>query len=381
MLAMLKKTLRRMFLLVCPALLYKRYVRMMRRKGPCFRAIWRDVKSGYPVSIAKRLWAWRQGFTSEKIELYGLDASNIHLYLDDLFYPSLHPINGSFSALIDSKLFLLYSLRKFPEHQSTYYFVIDRKRIYNLQQGPWCVKGYDPDVILSKCTDVGRLVIKPLMESQGDGFVVLQYDKGEFSFNGRALTREQCAARLAGLDLALVGEYIQQHEYASRIFPNALNTLRLLTIQDIGEGRAFVAAQAHRFGNAETGVVDNFAQGGLTARIDAETGCLGRAAQMPSGRHLKWFECHPHTGAPIAGVPIPGWHEVVRKTLAMADSLPFLEYLCWDLAVTPTGFVVVEINSLANPRSYQVHTPLLADDRVRQFLEERGLRTKRPPRT
>ena len=73
---------------------------------------------------------------------------------------------------------------------------------------------------------------------------------------------------------------VRQHPYAAAIFPGSANTIRLLTAWDYERSDVFVAAAAHRFGSARSGVVDNWSAGGIGAGVDIETGRLGSGIRM-----------------------------------------------------------------------------------------------------
>ena len=64
-------------------------------------------------------------------------------------------------------------------------------------------------------------------------------------------------------------EMIVQHPAVSAIYPYAINTVRLVTIQR--DGKVHVASACCRFGNYGHSV-DNFNNGGMTAPVDEKTG-------------------------------------------------------------------------------------------------------------
>jgi glutathione synthase/RimK-type ligase-like ATP-grasp enzyme len=55
--------------------------------------------------------------------------------------------------------------------------------------------------------------------------------------------------------------------------------------------------------------------------------------------------------------------------LDLAETVPYLPRLGWDVLPTDDGFVVLEANAHAATRTVQVHRPLLRDERVRRFYE------------
>ena len=70
---------------------------------------------------------------------------------------------------------------------------------------------------------------------------------------------------------AILTAFVIQADYAQAIFPEALNTIRLLMLRG-DDGAALAAAAVHRFGTARSVPVDNFSAGGLVAKVNLENG-------------------------------------------------------------------------------------------------------------
>lgn len=201
---------------------------------------------------------------------------------------------------------------------------------------------------------LGRLVRKPATGWGGAGV--------------RVVESEAAALQGAGGGLFLLEGFLQQHDYAARIFPGSLNTIRIVTMTG-ADGLPFVAAAAHRFGAAASVPVDNFKRGGVSALVDPATGALSAGRSNPGIHAAHVHATHPDTGAPIEGVLVPMWTEAQALALRLAGLFPGLRHVGWDICITPQGPRVVEGNSrLANPNLIQAHRPLLLDPRVRDFL-------------
>jgi len=166
---------------------------------------------------------------------------------------------------------------------------------------------------------------------------------------------------------------VQQHEYASRIFPASANTIRVLTAWDYDRGDIFIGAAMHRFGSSGTGCVDNWSSGGLAAGIDLETGCLAPATRRPTANaSRRFYQNHPDTGAPIEGVVIPRFHEMCADLLHVARRFP-RRYVGWDIVMTPEGWSYLEANHTPGLFAFQFHRPLLLDPRLRTFFSREGV--------
>ena len=99
--------------------------------------------------------------------------------------------------------------------------------------------------------------------------------------------------------------------------------------------------------------VDNFRDGrtgNLIARIDLVRGELGDSwGSASDGVGLARVALHPGTGVPFDGFRLPLWEEA--KSLVEKAAILFLPMRClgWDVALTPSGPVLVEANMWWDP--------------------------------
>jgi hypothetical protein len=201
---------------------------------------------------------------------------------------------------------------------------------------------------------------------------MLDSDEAGPVLNREPLGWDELWARVEGLEDYIATTFVSQAAYAAAIAPGSTNTIRLLTIVD-ADGAPAIATAVHRFGTARSWPVDNWTQGGLSVAIDLVTGRLGRGAVYPRTGELAWETHHPETGAAIEGMVVPGWAEVRAGILALAERLPFLPYVGWDVIVTDGGYTVLEGNHYSDVNLLQVHGPLLREPRVREFYRRQGV--------
>ena len=57
------------------------------------------------------------------------------------------------------------------------------------------------------------------------------------------------------------------------------------------------------------------------------------------------FYTHPDSGAEIVNTRIPGWGNIKKEVIEVADRLPYLNYIAWDLLLTEDGVCVIEANT------------------------------------
>lgn len=157
---------------------------------------------------------------------------------------------------------------------------------------------------------------------------------------------------LQDMGTGLLEEKIRQHPDMAKLYPDSINTLRMVTLNN-GRAVSLVLAIC-RIGNG--GRVDNFLNGGMMTRIDTDSGKLLYDAVDAKN---EVYASHPLTGVPFAGYPIPMWEQCVAFAKKAATVVPQVGYVGWDLAVTPDGPVLVEGNEFPGHCLYQLppHTP------------------------
>ncbi len=171
----------------------------------------------------------------------------------------------------------------------------------------------------------------------------------------------------------ILEEALFQHPYAAAIFPDAVNTIRVMVGGQPGKGMILIGV-AHRFGTGRSAPTDNFKAGGIVSWVDPETGRLSDAIADLGGPDRVLFSHHPSSKAAIAGVTIPDWPAVLSLARRATEALAAPCYVGWDIAVTADGPVIIEGNAaLANPNLVQFHEPILLRPEVRQFFADTGV--------
>lgn len=135
----------------------------------------------------------------------------------------------------------------------------------------------------------------------------------------------------------MIDEFIVQHPDMSALYPDSVNTVRLITFLD-KEGVVHLLAAVLRIGNGA--VIDNFASGGMFTMLDER----GLALYPGVDKNSNVYPEHPVTHTPIVGFQVPLYAQVVDLAFALARRTPEAPYVGWDLAITPTGPVVIEGN-------------------------------------
>lgn len=139
----------------------------------------------------------------------------------------------------------------------------------------------------------------------------------------------------------LLEDYIVQHPRISEIYPNSVNTIRVMTLLGLDGNVNFIFA-AIRIGNGGK-VVDNINNGGICSPVDLESGEILFPGYDKDGNE---YETHPMTGHPIKGFVIPFWKEAKDMVVRAAAVTPEIRYCGWDVAVTENGPLFVEANNM-----------------------------------
>ncbi len=199
--------------------------------------------------------------------------------------------------------------------------------------------------------ETDRFVLKPIASGKGVGITVIvgREPSAFLSATGERLSPEQLFEKcLEGWKATyartsyglLIQEYIEQHETLHRIQPHSLNTIRVVTfINDHDETEILATMVRFALG---VGTVDNFSAGGCAARVDEE-GIIQKVILEDAGSFEK-TSTHPTTNQQVEGVRVPYFRETVALAKLAQSHIPQLRTLGWDIAITPTGPIIIETN-------------------------------------
>ena len=135
----------------------------------------------------------------------------------------------------------------------------------------------------------------------------------------------------------IVEELIVNEPITQSLHPSSLNTVRIPTVRY--DDRIEVVHPFLRIGRGSA-VVDNAGSGGIMGNIDVATGTVYAAADELG----RGYEIHPDTGVPLIGFTVPKWQEALSIVRQMAQVIPSVRYVGWDVALTPKGWVMIEGN-------------------------------------
>ncbi|WP_087005412.1 sugar-transfer associated ATP-grasp domain-containing protein [Brevibacterium yomogidense] len=322
----------------------------------------RDLIQRNGVPLKTKIWAYRNGFLSYRIPQYGITPENRTQFISDFEYRWLRHINKKYKYWLEDKISIKYVAAEFNEFLPGYYYYTSqrggRAHLIPMMDRP---EGYGEtfDEVLRLARDKGVLALKPDEGSHGDGFYRLGYEDGGYTLNGEAATGEQVLDIISDpQNRYLITEFIVMHPTLAEIYPQSVNTVRMTVFKKDGVtpqiGNAYL-----RVGSSASGYVDNTAAGGLLVEVDIESGRYGNAQALDGGRVVPCPR-HPDTGVLMEGV-MPNWEFAKQKVLEMAESIPQLEYLGFDLAMTEDSFKLPEINRFPDFPRIDKLTPEIID--------------------
>ncbi|MGZ0710804.1 sugar-transfer associated ATP-grasp domain-containing protein (plasmid) [Coraliomargarita sp. W4R53] len=134
----------------------------------------------------------------------------------------------------------------------------------------------------------------------------------------------------------LIEEVIRQHEDLAAVCPGTVNTTRVTAFFD-GEN-THILAMAQKFGRGA--VSDQMTFGGFYTMLDQDGHSMG--AGYDSHAHV--YAQHPDSQFVIADFQLPMIEEVKAFVDQVARVVPQVQYVGWDIVVTPDGPVLVEGN-------------------------------------
>lgn len=139
-------------------------------------------------------------------------------------------------------------------------------------------------------------------------------------------------------NFGVIEEVIEQHPEVSKLYPHALNCLRVVTL--VANGEAHILYAVFKTGNNGK-FVDNLENGGLACHCDLDKGVITGRGHTSA---LVCYDEHPATGVRFEGFKIPYSEEIKALVKKAALVVPNFSYVGWDVCITPNGPALVEGN-------------------------------------
>lgn len=342
------------------------------------RSVWDDFLHTKSTNIFQKIWCWRHGFQSFRIQQYGLTKENYKNFLSDYQYHWLNRINNGYQIWINDKTTTRYVMEPYKQYLAKYYYDIIK------MSGETCIKalqdipeGFEPsfDGIFKLLRQEKLLALKPSSGTHGDGFYRMEYADGKYLINGKEMTEDEIVGMISGFrSVYVITEYLFMHHELKKIYPNAVNTIRVAVVNQSAYEPKIMQTYM-RIGSSKSGFTDNVGYGGICAKIDTATGRY----YCPQQIHDHVFTpCpkHPDTGVEIEGI-VPNWDYMCEGVLNICRFMPELEYLGFDIAITDDGFKIIEINIHQDLHKVAEHSPEFKQfyqDKLKLKAEQYGMK-------
>lgn len=334
------------------------------------------------MPLSTRIWLWRHGFHSTDWLLYDFEGYSPDEYISGLQRRMAGQINAPWNVLAGNKLAFYWMLSEYPDHRMKVYGIVDGTRFHPTEECSQ-VSGSDytgtsqektsSQWVLQKLAKDRKLVFKPVAASGGKSVFTCEFDGDTYICDGEIVDEATLRETISNLSNFLVCEHLEQTEFANKLYPDAVSTLRILTCWDNTTEKAFIPIAIYRVATEMSAPVDNWSAGGLSAEVDLTDGTLGKGVRYPFSGSVQWYSSHPDTGTQIEGESLPHWEAIRDGVLELAEQYSHLPYLGWDVVPTEDGFKIIEANDCTDVDLLQVHRPLLAEKQTREFFARHNL--------
>lgn len=310
-------------------------------------------------------------YTSEQTEK--IDAFYMKNYGKKIPY-DWHRLYQSYTGKFDEQYFpeiIFSSVFEPTVNPEEYRYVLDDKLLLNVfchgidnvrtpeVFGTFCngvFWGGDNIAISKKCflqrlSELGNAIIKPVQDtSSGQGVLLVNIIGGIDTVSGKTL---EC----------LIGEYkgafqiqevIKPHRSLKNLYPNAVNTFRIVTY--IWNGEVHYWPVTLRIGQGGS-YLDNAHAGGMFIAVN-DNGSLSSKAFT---EFQMIYEMHPDTKIVFKDYNIPFVMELIQCAKKMHLNTPQLGVISWDLTIDENDkFVLIE----ANTRGQTIWFPQMASGKA-----------------
>ncbi len=207
-----------------------------------------------------------------------------------------------------------------------------------------------------------KLILKPDKGSCGREIEVVSYktDEEAAEIYSKFINREY-----------ICEEYILQHHFVAAVNPGTVNTVRCVSV-NTGEQIKVIGA-VFRAGRGDK-CVDNLRMGGIGANIDVQTGIINTCGKDYNGN---LYDSHPISGFRFLGSEIPFWQEIVKTVKGMHGRFEECAILGWDIAITETGPVLVEVNNAPVPMNLQFIDKVPKGEEIIKVLKKKEKQNKK----
>lgn len=319
-------------------------------------------------------WAHAHGYFAESASAYQLSDDNLSNYLPDYEYYRAWPLNGWQRIWINDKLTLKTMLvgTEYDKYLPEYYF-------YTAPQGLMPLTNAHArgtiDAFLGVLRERGEFACKPANGERGVGFNKLSYADETYFIDNVEASADEVKAFVESHPNNVFTEFFHPGMGMEKISP-VVHTLRVLTVNPTGSDPV-AAASYLRFatGVGSDDSITNYRAPesedicSFNTDFNLETGAFG-GGRLVYGHKIVDESKHPDTGVEGSGV-LPCWDEMRDMIMGLADRLNLVEYMGFDVCVTPSGPRLIEINSHSGCKYLQIFRPFMTDGYLSEYFSRK----------
>ncbi len=197
---------------------------------------------------------------------------------------------------------------------------------------PWMIadKSTEQQIIKDFITKQGVVFAKPNHGDQGKGVKKI---KAEDS------TAIEELIEVCKKDAYVVEGAIEQVSEIAEINPSSINTVRAYTLLKSNHETQILGIML-RVGRKGSHV-DNWGSGGVGYDFDVETGvCVGYGRDKKNNPYI----FHPDSNVQMVGFRLPDFENLKKIIIELTHKVPQARFVGWDIAITPNGYELVEMN-------------------------------------
>jgi hypothetical protein len=319
----------------------------------------------HKVTFRKCIWALSKGFLPESIVHYSdFKRYPRNEYINDWqTYTKAIRINSGYNEIMNNKLMFYDMMHPTGKTPQVYGYIAKNGIVLFDKKNP------DMDELIALLKDKKSLFFKRFEGGSGEGIFKAEYRDGEFWINRDKYCAIKLKEHLKAYSGVLIMECLYNSaDYAVKIFPKTLNTVKILTMINPKNNKAFIAGAFQRFGTESSYPLDNMSTGGVSCLVNLETGRLETSyVYDPITDSEQPVENHPNTDEKILGITLPNWEKIKGEILEIANRYSYLKYVAWDIALTKDSFIIIEGNANSETWGFQLGMPLLRNPKVKDF--------------
>lgn len=270
------------------------------------------------------------------LEFYEKSDEEVDTYASTLLMHKFHNhLNGKdfIKYFRNKKLFY----QRFSNYIKHAYFIPEHKTVEDFKD--WLQEKEPKAIMAKKSSGQAGLGLEKFIITKKNG----HYQVGDMN-----LEEFFPYAKKMGYDL--FDTYIEQHPAIHAISPDALSTIRVISVLS-PLGAVTILGAMIRMSTGS--FVDNFHKGGVSAAVDLQTGELLPPMLFQDPRKSRTLTAHPVTGREVVGFVIPFWDQVLPMIEQAAQIVPQVKTVGWDVIITAQGPSLLEGNDNWDKTHYE----------------------------